>query len=753
MIKKQESLDYHTKGRPGKIGIVPTKPCLTPRELRTAYLPGATFPSAEIAEDPAAVFRYTSRGNLVGVVTDGSAVPGLGNVGPLAAKPMQEGMAILFKRLADIDVFDLELNQTGVDAFVETVRMLEPTFGGINLKDIQAPHGLQIYDRLRETLAIPVYHENLYSTAVVASAALLNALELADKRIQDVRVVICGAGTVGIGCARLLRRLGVEPDNCLMYNIDGLVHEDQEDLHDYAREFASSSSLHTLAEGLAGADVFFGASAGNLLTMEQIRTMNRFPIVFAMATPDPEIGYEAARASRQDAIVATGLGQYPNAIMDVLSFPYIFRGALDVQATSITEGMLLAAARALADLAREDVPQEVERAYGGQRFVFGPEYLLPKPLDPRIFVRESAAVAQQAIAEGVANLSLQMQEYEGRLSVRLGTGREKMRELLMRARQKRTRVVFTEGANETVLRACSQLLDEEIASPILLGSESEIHRNIDRLGLDLGGVQVVDLASSPHFNTYCDEYFRMRQRHGVIRATARDCLRQSDYFGAMMLHCGHADMMIAGASTHFTGTLNTIIEIVGPAPGVSRVSSHHLVLMPNEVVVMADCAVNIDPNAEQLAEIALQAATTSRSLGVEPRVAMLSFSNFGSNTHQLSRKVQEAVEITKSRAPDLEIDGEMQLATARNQALREGVFPFNGLTGDANVLVFPDLQSGNLTMQSLNYMGDAVSIGPLLMGTRLPVHILQYGSTVEDVVNLTTVGVVEMPEAKQFRTL
>ncbi len=753
MIKKQESLDYHAKGRPGKIGIVPTKSCLTPRELRTAYLPGATYPASEIVEDPSAVFRYTSRGNLVGVVTDGSAVPGLGNVGPHAAKPMQEGMAILYKHLADIDVFDLELNQEGVDAFVETVRMLEPTFGGINLKDLRAPQGLQIYDRLRQELAIPVYHENLYSTAVVASAALLNALELSGKRIEDVRVVICGAGTVGIGCARLLRRLGVKPENCLMYNIDGLVHEDQEDLHEYAREFASSSPLRTLGEGLSGADVFIGASAGNLLTMDHIRSMNRFPVVFALAMPVPEIEYEVVRASRQDAIVATGLGQYPNAILDLLSFPYIFRGALDVQSTSITEGMLLAAARSLAELAREDVPEEVERAYGGQRFAFGPEYLLPKPLDPRIFVRESAAVAQQAIAEGVANLTIQMQEYEGRLSVRLGTGREKMRELLMRARQKRTRVVFTEGANETILRACSQLLDEEIASPILLGSEPEIRQHIERLGLDLGGVTFVDPDTSPHFKTYCEEYFRMRQRHGVIAATASDRMRQPDYFGAMMLHSGHADMMIAGSSTHFTGTLNTIMEVVGPAPGISRVSSHHMVLMPNEVVVMADCAVNIDPDAEQLAEIALQVAATSRSLGVEPRVAMLSFSNFGGNSHRFSHKVQEAVEIIGEKAPDLEIDGEMQLATARNRDLRNAIFPFARLTGDANVLVFPDLQSGNLTMQSLNYMGDAVSIGPLLMGTRLPVHILQYGSTVEDVVNLTTVGIVEMPESRPFASL
>lgn len=743
MIRKQDSLDYHARSRPGKIGVYPTKPCLTPRDFRMAYLPGATYPAAEIAADVSQAFRYTSRGNLVGVFTDGSAVPGLGNVGPCAAKPMQEGMAILFKRLADIDVFDLELNPTDVDGFVATVQQLEPTFGAVNLKDIQAPHGLEIYDELRRTVAIPVFHENLYSTAVVAAAGLINALELVDKRLEDLKVVICGAGTVGIGCARLLRRLGVDPAQCLMYDVDGLVHSDRDDLHRYQREFASDSAQRTMAEGLAGADVFLGASAGGVLTMDMIRKMERFPIVFAMATPEPEIAYEAARASRQDAIVATGLGQFPNAVLDVLSFPYIFRGALDVQATSITEGMLLAAARALAELAREEVPEEVERAYGGQRFSFGPEYLLPKPLDPRIFLRESAAVARMAMAEGKANIAADLDDYEGRLSVRLGTGREKMRELLMRAHQQQKRVVFTEGTNETVLRACAQILDEGIARPILLGSEDAIREKLAALGFDLSGAAMVDPGRSTGFDHYCDEYFQMRQRQGVIRATALEKLRQPDTFGAMMVHAGAADMMIAGSSTHFTESLRTILEIVGPASGVDRVSSHHLVLMPSDVVVLGDCAVNITPTAEQLAETALLAATKARALGLEPRVAMLSFSNFGSADHGHARRVQQAVEIARTRAPDLEIEGEMQLATARNAALRGEVFPFARLTGDANVLIFPDLQSGNLTMQALSYMAEAIPIGPLLMGTRLPAHVLQYGSTVEDVVNLTTVGVVE----------
>ncbi len=743
MIRKKDSLDFHGQGRPGKIAVSPTKTCFTPRDFRMVYLPGATYPAAEIAAHRQEVFRYTSRGNLVGVFTDGSAVPGLGNVGPYAAKPVQEGMAIMFKRLADIDVFDLELNQSDVEAFVATVQQLEPTFGAVNLKDIQAPLGLQIYDRLREVLEIPVFHENLYSTAVVAAAALINALELVDKRMDEVQVVICGAGTVGIGCARLLRRLGVRPENCLMYNIDGLVHEDLEDLHPYQREFARNSDRRTMAEGLVDADVFMGASAGGVLTPDMVRTMNRFPVVFALATPEPEIDYETARASRQDAIVATGLGQFPNAVLDVLSFPYIFRGALDVQAVSITEGMLLAAARALAELAREEVPEQVERAYGGKRFSFGPEYLLPKPMDPRILLRESAAVARAAMDEGVAELTGNMDDYEGRLTVRLGTGREKMRELIMRTHQTDKRVVFTEGTDETILRACRQVLDENIARPILLGNPEIIEQRLNELGFDLGGADIVDPVRHSHFAEYCDEYFRLRQRYGVIHATAEERMTQPDFCGAMMVHAGHADLMIAGLSTHFKDSLMALLEIIGPAPEVRRVSSHHLVLMPNDVVVLGDCAVNIDPSAETLAETALLAATRARALGLVPRVAMLSFSNFGSAGHGHARRVQEAVRIARERAPELEIEGEMQLSTARNQALRRDFFPFARLTEDANVLIFPDLQSGNLAMQALSYMAEAIPIGPLLMGTRLPCHILQYGSSVEEVVNLTTVGVVE----------
>jgi len=743
MIRREDSLEYHAGAHPGKIELRATKACLTPREMRLAYVPGASFPSIEISKDPSAVFRYTSRGNLVGVITNGSAVPGVGNVGPSAAKPMQEGIVMLFKRLADIDVFDLELNTSNPDQFVETVRILEPTFGAINLKDISAPEGLLIYDRLCESLNIPVFNENLYSTAVVAAAALINALNLVEKRIEDIRVVICGAGTVGIGCVRLFMRLGVQPENLLVYDVNGLLHPERDDLSDYQREFARSHPARQLPEGVKGTDVLVGASTGGVFSLEMIRSMNRFPIVLALATPEPEIGYKEARGSRQDVIVATSSGLYPNMLTDLLSFPYIFRGALDVQAKSITEDMMLAAARALAELAREEVIEEVERAYGNEHFSFGPEYVLPKPIDPRILIWESAAVAQQAVEEGVASSPKESNVYRESLAVRLGTGREILRGLIMRARQKPLRVVYPEGTSETILRACSILIEEKIAQPIILGPEEMIREKIDQLDLDLGGIAIVNPVRSTQFENYVEEYFRMCQRRGVMRPAAAPRLYNRDYFAAMMVHSGEADMMIAGISTHYVETLRTILEVIGTSPGIHRISSHHLVLLPKDVVLLADCAVNIDPDAEELAEIALLSARMASSLGIEPRVAMLSFSNFGSVDHPFAKKVRQATAIAKERSPDLIIDGEMQLITARDASLRRDYFPFSNLDQDANVLVFPDLHSANLTMHSLQQLGETILIGPILMGTRLPANLLQYGATVEQVVNLTTVAIVE----------
>jgi malate dehydrogenase (oxaloacetate-decarboxylating)(NADP+) len=743
MIRRDESLEYHAGKRPGKIEVKPTKPCLTPRDLRLAYLPGASFPSHAITKDPGAVFRYSARANLVGVITNGSAVPGLGDIGPEAAKPMQEGIAILFKRLADIDVFDLELNMRDPDKFVEAVRMCEPTFGGINLKDLSAPDGLYIYDQLRSSMNIPVFHENLYSTAVVAAAALQNALDLVEKEIGSVRVVICGAGTVGIGCARLLTRLGVRPECLLLYDIRGLIHPGREDLNDYQRAFSRKDDSRSLASGLEGADVFIGASSGGVLTQEMIRSMARYPIVFALATPEPEIDYESARASRRDVIVATSLTEHPNAVADVLSFPYILRGALDARARTITEDMMLAAARALADLAREEVIEDVVRAYGGERFSFGPEYLLPKPIDPRILVRESAAVAAAAAREGVAQRPVEIDPYQESLIARMGTGRETMRQITIKARQEKMRVVFPEGTDPTILRACHILRDEGIASPILLGREDEVRDAIDRLGLDLSGVAVQDPTRSPRGAAYADEYFGLRMRRGVTAASARARIQNNEVFASLMLHCGDADMMVAGITGHYVDSLRSVLEVIGPAPGIRRISGHYMALLPKQVYFLGDCAVNIDPSAEDLAEIALLAARMVRSLGITPRLAMLSFSNFGSVEHPFTRKVRRAVEIVKERDRDLVIDGEMQLATAVDPVIRREYFGFSDLVKDANALIFPDLQSGNLALHLLQYMGDAVLVGPIIMGARRPVHLLQYGASVEDVVNLTAMGIVQ----------
>jgi malate dehydrogenase (oxaloacetate-decarboxylating)(NADP+) len=750
VIRNPDALRYHAADRPGKIEVKATKSCLSPREIRLAYLPGATFPASEIARDPAASYLYTSRANLVGVVTNGTAVPGLGAVGAAAAKPIQEGIAVLFKTLADIDVFDLEIDAVGADELVETVRRLEPTFGGINLKDIRAPEGLAIYDRLVEAVRIPVFHENLYGTAVVATAALINALELAGKKLEQVRVIVAGAETVGLGCARLLGALGLPSENLLLYDVRGLVHPERDDLSAYQRSFARLGP-RTLAEGVAGADVLLGASTGGVFDQAMIRSMARFPIVFAMAMPEPEITYEAARAARRDVIAATSRSQDPNAIVDLLSFPYIFRGALDVRASRISVGMMLAAARALADLAREEVTEEVSRAYGNATFTFGPEYLLPKPIDPRILVRESGAVAAQAVAEGLASAPLDLEGYQNALTVRLGTGREVMRRIILKARQHGCRLVLPDGTHEPTLRACRMLVDEGIASPVLLGNEEAIRTAAQRLGLELEGVTLIDPRRSARFDAYAGEYLRLRARRGVTPDLARSRLADPIYFGAFMVHLGDADMMVAAAGPHYAETMRKVLQVIGPAPGVRRIASLHAVLRPKTTYFLADCAVNIAPEAEELAEIALLSASMVRSLGIEPRVAMLSFSNYGGAEHPLARKVRHATEIARARAPDLVVDGEIQLATALDEAMRRRHFPHSELRENANVLVFPDLQAGTLALNLLLKLGDAVAVGPVLTGTRHPFHVLPHGASAEDLVNVAAVGVVQAAEEKRLR--
>ncbi|MGE3840966.1 MAG: phosphate acyltransferase [Vicinamibacterales bacterium] len=743
MIRREDALTYHSERRSGLIEVRAVRPCVTARDMRLAYLPGAAYVADAIARDSTMAVRYTARSNLVAVVTDGSAVAGVGHVTALAAKPVQEGMAVLFKRLADIDVFDLELRQAPPMELVAVVEAIEPGFGGIVLSSIRAPDGLSIYDALRNRLDIPVFHENLQSMAVVAVAALINAAALADKSIDRMRIVVCGAGTVGLGCAGLVRSLGAPGENVLLYDQLGLVHPDRDDLNDYQREYARTDPALTLVEGLRGADVFIGASTGDVLTEEMIRSMARFPIVLALATPTPEIDYHVARAIRRDVIAATALAHSPNAVLDFLSFPYIMRGALDVRATAISDGMLLAASRALADLAREDVLDEVSRAYGREHFAFGPEYLLPKPIDPRILVEASAAVARQAIQEGLASVPQDDEAYREQLRVRIGTGRDTLRRLMVKARRECPRVVFPEGTSETMLRASRVLADEGLARPILLADEGEVRRLVTLLGIDLAGIEILDPRRSLRRERYVDGYFQLRQRRGIMRDTATERLARADYFAAMMMHSGDADLMISGVDSHYADSVRVVLEVVGAAQGVSRVSSHYLALLSDRVYLLADCAVNIDPDAEALAEIALLAAGRARALGLEPHVALLSFSNFGSVEHPCARKVRDALELVRRRAPGLNVDGEMQLETAVRADIRQEYFPFSELRHDANVLVFPELQSGNMAMHLLRHIGEAVVIGPVLMGTRLPVHLVQYGSSAEEVVNLAVVGIAE----------
>jgi malate dehydrogenase (oxaloacetate-decarboxylating)(NADP+) len=742
MIGRDEALEYHAGRRPGKIEVTATTACLGPREMRLAYLPGALHPALEIAADPALATRYTARGNLVAVVSNGTAVPGLGAIGPVAAKPVQEGIAILLKRLADLDVFDLELGTEDPDRIVDTVRLLEPTFGAIDLRDVRAPEGIAAYERLRAELAIPVLHDDLQGPAVVVGAALLNAVELADKELGSLRVVVVGAGTVGLGCARLLADLGVPREAISLYDVDGPVTRDRAGLDEYRLAFASAPPAPPLAAAVRGADVLIGASATGVFSADMVRALAPRPLVVALAFLDPEIEYDDARAVRRDVMVMTSRLRRPNGVSGLLSVPYLLRGALDVGAAKISDGMLVAATRALSGLAREEVIEEVSRAYGGESFAFGPEYLVPRAVDPRTLDRVSTAVAAAAIAEGLAARPVEPEDYRERLVSRLGADREVMRGLLLQARRHAPRIVFPEGTADVVLRACSITVDEGLGRPVLLGNRERVVGAAEHLGLELHGVEIVDPELDPRGESYAEAYFRRRGRHGVTPEMARQRARDPRYFGALMLDRGDADLMVSGASAPYAESIRPVLEIIGPAPGVHRIASQYLLLRPGEVTFLADCAVNIEPDAEGLAEIALLSAGMARSVGVEPRVAMLSFSNFGSVDHPLTRKVRRAVDLVRQREPGLVIDGEMQPLPALDGEMRQRYFPFSELGGDANVLIFPDLQSGNLAMHLMTTLGERVVVGPVLLGVRRPVHLLQYGSSVREVVDLAAVATV-----------
>ncbi|MDW8129907.1 MAG: NADP-dependent malic enzyme [Bryobacterales bacterium] len=749
MIRREDALEYHATPPAGKLSILPTKPCRTQRDLSLAYSPGVAVPCKEIERDPSLAYKYTAKGNLVAVVSNGTAVLGLGNIGAQASKPVMEGKAVLFKRFADIDVFDIELATEDPDEVIRACQLLEPTFGGINLEDIKAPECFYIEEELKRTLKIPVFHDDQHGTAIISAAALLNALELVGKRPEEIRMVINGAGASAIACAEHYLRLGVRRENIVMCDSKGVLYKGREEgMNPYKARFVQDTPLRTLAEAMKGADVFIGLSVANCVTPEMLRSMADRPIVFAMANPDPEIPYEEAKRARPDVIMATGRSDYPNQVNNVLGFPFIFRGALDVRATAINDEMKLAATRALAALAKQDVPDSVRRAYGVEEMSFGPDYIIPKPFDPRVLIWESAAVAEAAMRTGVAQQPVDIEEYKEQLARRLGKAYEVMRVMITKAQRDPKRVVFPEGEESKMLRASQILLDEKIAQPILLGNEKTIRARIEELRLNLDGAQVIEPARFPRLGEYVEELFRLRQRKGVTRKEAAQLILNRNVFGSMMVRMGDADALIAGLTQHYPDTIRPALQVVSVREGLTKVSGLYLLISPKrELYFLADCTVNIEPTAEDLAEIAICTAEMARRFDVEPRVAMLSFSNFGSTRHPLAEKVRRAVELVRQREPELIVDGEMQADTAVTPEILEEDYPFSRLKGAANVLIFPDLEAGNIAYKLLNRIGGCEVIGPILMGMSRPIHVLQRGAEVNEIVNMSAIAVVEAQEA------
>jgi malate dehydrogenase (oxaloacetate-decarboxylating)(NADP+) len=743
-IRKEDVLEYHASSPAGKISITPTKPCHTQRDLSLAYTPGVAIPCLEIEREPSLAYRYTAKGNLVAVITNGTAVLGLGNIGPLAGKPVMEGKGVLFKRFADIDVFDLELDAKDPQDVIRACQMLEPTFGAINLEDIKAPDCFVIEEELRRTLRIPVFHDDQHGTAIIVGAALLNALILVNKKIGDVKVVCNGAGAGSMACAEHAIQLGLKRENILMCDSEGVIYEGRTvKMNPYKVRFARPTDRRTLADAMRGADVFLGLSVANCVTPDMLLSMAERPIVFALANPDPEVPYDVVVKTRPDAIVATGRSDFPNQVNNLLGFPFIFRGALDVRATTINEAMKLAATQALAELAREEVPESVSRTYGVERLEFGPQYIIPKPFDPRVLLRESSAVAKAAMDSGVAQQHIDLDEYREQLERRLSKVHGVMRIMIHKAQQKPQRVVFPEGEETKILRAAQILVDEGIAKPILLGREAVIRERLESLHLNLGSAIFIDPANSPHLARYTEELFRLRQRKGVTRSEAEQLVLNRNYFGAIMVAAGDADALVGGLTQHYPETIRPGLELIPLRAGLRRVAGVYLMITQQGIYFFADATVNIEPSAEDLAEIAIAAAEIAQRFNVKPRVALLSFSNFGSTRHPLADKVRKAVELVKQRAPKLAADGEMQADTAVAPEIIQHTYPFSSLQEGANVLIFPNLEAGNIAYKLLARLGGAEAIGPILTGFSKPVHVLQRGAEVNEIVNVAAIAVVD----------
>jgi len=743
-MKREDALDYHSSGRPGKIAVVPTKPLNNQRDLALAYSPGVAVPCLEIEAHPDDAYKYTAKGNLVAVVSNGTAVLGLGNIGALAAKPVMEGKANLFKQFADLDVFDLEVGSENPDDVIRFCQLLEPTVGGINLEDIRAPDCFYIEETLRKTMKIPVFHDDQHGTAIISGAALLNALECVGKKIEKIRVVFSGAGAAAISTAEHYVRLGVPRENILLTDRQGIVYEGRPgELDPYKAKFANKTKARTIAEALVGADVFVGLSVAGAITGEMVAKMAKKPIVFALANPEPEILPDQVRAVRSDAIIATGRSDYPNQVNNVLGFPFIFRGALDARATQVNEEMKMAATRALAALAKEDVPESVSRLYGLRSVKFGPDYLIPFPFDPRVLLWVAPAVAWAAVASGVAKEMIDLEHYRDRLEERLGRARGIMRGIINRALRDPKRVVFPEGEEPKIIRAVRMIADEGIAFPILLGQPEAIHRIADEIHVSLRDIAIEDPGTSDKRDKYADYLWKRRQRKGLSHGEAHQLLFNGNYFGSVMVACGDADALLSGVGMHYPETIRPALQVIGPHPKAEIVSGLYMLVFEKHVIFLGDTTVNIDPTAEQLAQIAYSAGRIVRTFGIAPKIAMLSFSNFGSVSHPEAEKVARAVAILRKRDPTLVVDGEMQADTAMDENILRSAYSFSVLKERANVLIFPNLSAGNIAYKLLHHLGGATKIGPFLVGMNLPVHVLEQGADVQDIVNMAAVAVMD----------
>ena len=749
--RKQDALNYHSKGRPGKIQVVPTKPTNSQRDLAMAYSPGVAEPCLRIADNVEDVYKYTAKGNLVAVISNGTAVLGLGNIGPEASKPVMEGKGLLFKIYADIDVFDLEINAKTPDEFVAIVKALEPTFGGINLEDISAPTCFEIERRLKAEMKIPVMHDDQHGTAIISGAALINACEIQGKKLDKIKMVVNGAGAAAISCSRMYLSLGVKPENMVMYDINGLITPERTDLDEIRLQFATTrKDITTLADGMKNADVFVGLSAGNVVTADMLKTMAKNPIVFAMANPEPEIAYDIAHATRKDIIMATGRSDFPNQVNNVLGFPYIFRGALDVRATAINEEMKIAAVNAIASIAKKPVPEAVNLAYNAKNIKFGREYIIPKPMDQRLIIEVSSAVAKAAIDSGVARkIITDWDAYVEELRGRVGADDRIMRTLTNKAKQNPKRIVFAEADTYKILKAAQIIKEEGIATPILLGNEATIKRIMRENDLYLDDVQIIDTKDgcAPNTQKYADHLYNKRQRKGVSLHESKKLMADRNYYGASMVQFGEADALISGLTKDYVTTIKPALQIIGTEDGINRVAGMYMMLTPKGPVFFGDTTVNVNPSVQELVDITVLIERSVRQFNITPRVAMLSYSNFGSNNGPIPDKVRETVQMLHDKYPDMIVDGDMQANFALNPDLLKDNFPFSTLTGKpANTLIFPNLESGNIAYKLLQEIGGAEAVGPILLGLKKPVHVLQLGSSVREIVNMITIAVVDAQE-------